>query len=673
MKLEIEKSSDILLANSYHNVNLIEHSQFISDDAKKQMLNHNCVFIHSPTGSGKTTTINYLLNNYQSKNQDISICCITSRRTMISSYDNAIKLKNILNQPITFDNYLINKNSLDYYYISSLEFLPYIKRYYRVIVLDEITSLIRHYYSETMNGKRYKSLVNLINLIQNADYIICADAIMTDFCFKLFDNLSIKYFYYRNEFKNCVGKNMIIYKSLLYDTNNEIARFLKGAKSDIKENKSVIIFSDSKEITETVFLILQKYNNYLPYYMIINRDSTDLETITNCNQTFINKCVIISPKIIYSVDIQIQYSNVYCIYKNTNKMNGMSSIEYHQQINRCRQAKNIHVLFLNQSKFNVSNHYVPFECFCEFENKRYQSYKNEINKINKKYDLVDEMCSTIDMNGSVKISDTIFTPIHYLKSWYDDIFTRNKIQLIELLAKESGYNIVYKKLEGKSDIKNSDINKATKQLKIDKSNETKTIASSIVKNQDLDKIKNKVLLEQLLIRAKVLKINECKNIEDILSDEKKYNTFINRKYLDLSLDEFYKFKATSDKEEISIIKKDDKLIKKIELVFWLENLVGINRFDINAIKINDVELVKTKLSEKVNELIMLSDGANSKIRLLKFYQNKIDKIENNNDIQSFIADCYNSFGNIIEIENKQIRNKDTKERLYIKTFNLIKY
>lgn len=651
------------------------------------MLNNKVVFIHSPTGSGKTHTINYLLNKIKITQSDFSVCCITSRRTMISTYENAINISQPnQNQTIKFDNYLKSKYSLDDYFISSLEFLPYIKRQYNVIVLDEITSLIRHYYSETMDGKRYKSFLNLIKLINEADYVICADAIFTDFIFKLFDNMSINYFYYRNDFKNCLGKNMIIYRSELYDVNSEIAKFVRLFKKDVQEKKSVLIFSDSKYITEAVFLLLQKYNNDLSYYMIINRDSTELDTITNCNQTFVNKCVIVSPKIIYGVDIQIKYDNIYCIYKNTTNMNGMSSIEYHQQINRSRQASDVHVLFLNQSKYKMSNHYIPFESFCELENKRYQEYKNEINQINNKYsplgahtpqrgyssaDVVDELCSTIDFSANAKIQENLFTPIHYLKSWYDETFARNKVELIEMLAKECGYSISYKKLETKNDFDKKDFKQKLETFGQEKAKEKLDIATGIVKGYNLDKISNKVLLEQLLARAKILKINNCTNIEEILANEKKFNTFINRKYLDLSLDEFNKFKSSKDKNEIGIIQKDSKLIKKIELIFWIEKLVGNKRYDIDRIQVNDVEVVKNKLMEKINELILLSDGIKSKNGLIKLYQNKINKLEDNDGIKSFIADCYNSFGEIICVKNKRVRNKETQERKYVKSYLLI--
>jgi hypothetical protein len=674
IKLEIEKSADILLADNYNKTDYVEESKYISENAKQAMLNHKCIIIHSPTGTGKTHTINYLLNNFKNKypESDYSVCCISSRKTMISTYTNAIQIYSDKNQTskIHFDNYIESKCSINNYYISSLEFLPYIKRQYHVIVLDEITSLLRHYYSETMDARRYKSFLNLVKLINEADYVICADAIITDFVFKFFDNLSLNYFYYRNQIKNCVGKNMIIYRSELYNINSEIDNFVKMLKKDVQEEKSVLIFSDSKNITEIVFLLLQKYNNNINYYMIINKDSTDLDTITACNTNFLNRCVIVSPKIIYGVDIQICYQNIYCIYKNTNKLNGMSSIEYHQQINRCRNATNSHILFLNLSKYKLSNHFIPFDLFCEIENNRYIEYKNEMNNIDTKYNLIDEMCSSMDFSGNAKIQENLFTPIHYLKTWYDEIFAKNKIELIEMLAREAGYSISYKNLNTNHAFNNTDFKTRLNDFNTDRKTELTEIAKRVV-NENVADVKNKIMLEQLLLRSKILKINKCDNIETLLTDEKKYNTFINKKYLDLSFDEFNKFKSSTDKQELSIIHKDNKLISKIDLIFWLENLLKIKRYDINSINIDDVKPIKKVLLEKINSLILLSDGVKSKNGLIKLYQTKINKIETNDNIKSFIADSYNSFGDIILVKHKYSRIKGTKHYTYIKNFILI--
>jgi hypothetical protein len=157
---------------------------------------------------------------------------------------------------------------------------------------------------------------------------------------------------------------------------------------------------------------------------------------------------------------------------------------------------------------------------------------------------------------------------------------------------------------------------------------------------------------------------------EILSDEKNFNTFINRKYLDLSLDDFNKFKCSDDKENISIIQKDHKLINKINFIFWLEHLLNIKRYHIESIEIDNIDLIKEQLLKKINDLILLSDGTKSKAQLIKRYKTKIDKLFDNETIKNFIVDCYNSFGDIINVIRKRIRNKSTKKLEYIKNYQL---
>ena len=106
------------------------------------------------------------------------------------------------------------------------------------------------------------------------------------------------------------------------------------------------------------------------------------------------------------------------------------------------------------------------------------------------------------------------------------------------------------------------------------------------------------------------------------------------------------------------------------LIFWLEKLVGNNRYNIDMIKCDNIDTIKSELLKKINELILLSDGVKSKSGLMKLYKTKINKLCDNNSIKAFMADCYNSFGDIISITNKRIRNKETHELEYIKIYKI---
>jgi hypothetical protein len=67
----------------------------------------------------------------------------------------------------------------------------------------------------------------------------------------------------------------------------------------------------------------------------------------------------------------------------------------------------------------------------------------------------------------------------------------------------------------------------------------------------------------------------------------------------------------------------------------------------------------------------LSNGVKSKNGLIKLYKTKIEKLENNDDIKSMVTGCYNSFGEVIGVKNKRIREKGTDVLKYIKIYSLI--
>ena len=140
-------------------------------------------------------------------------------------------------------------------------------------------------------------------------------------------------------------------------------------------------------------------------------------------------------------------------------------------------------------------------------------------------------------------------------------------------------------------------------------------------------------------------------------------TKLNKKCLELSKDEFTDICEHNDY-------KDNLSIKKIKIIYWLEQLFGINRYEIDNININYIQIAKNELLEKVNELILLSDGISSKFRILSQYQTKINKINSNDRIKSFMADCYNMLGDIITVTSKVVRIKKTNQRIRIKSYKL---
>lgn len=665
-KMNIKHTNDILLKNT-NNKDYSENSKYISENAVKSIIQNfkdnksKCVILHSGTGSGKTTTINNLIKNL--KDDNTSICCLTSRRTMIGTYENALK------QVAIFDNYLDKRTEDKQYFISSLEYLPNIDRSYDIVILDEITSLLRHYYSDTMEGSRNNSFKQLLQLLNEAKYIICSDAIITDYVFDFFKTIEIDVFYYNNEYRVNNGKKMIIYKNPIKNDENKLVNFILNdkLKKDIINGRSVIIFSDSKKITELILLELLKINKDPNYYLLINSENTNLETIINCNETFLNKCVICSPRIIYGLDIQIIYEDIYCIYKNSNNNFGMGVLEYHQQINRCRNSKNTHILFLDNG-IKTSNCFIPFDIFKQIEIDRYNNYSFSMRYNN---NIINDLSSIT--RGIKRKFDTLstFASIHFLKSWYDEVFSRNKLDVIKMLALESGYSISDKILKNNIKCDNKIIKKDHNDFIEKKNEKMKDIIDKVCQNKISEVKKNKddlQLLDKVLSMTRFLEIKSCKNIDVIAKDEKLFNRFKHKIWLDLDYKTFIDKKKELDKKDIILISKDNKIISKIDTLFELERLLIIKRYDIENIKCDDIDIFKKSLNKMTEELSSLYNKNACKKTFMKMIENKIEKIDDNDDVKKFMADCYNLLGEFIKIDETRpsIDGKRTILRNYSK-------
>jgi len=663
--LDIQNSDDILLYGSDIKYDLIESSKHISDNAKRKIChvikndNVRTVVFHSGTGTGKTTStediVNYYVNELLAKDFDLDDCGIVSvvtRRSMDACHQKSF-------DKFDFVSYQ-NCHTFENKYITSLEHLKYYNddnHSYGIVILDEINSLLSYIYSSTLNGRRKDCLRNLCHIIQNASLVICSDANITSMAvssLRLKGDLFGKIFYYKNTFKNKVGVNMNIYhiNKKNYSENSCIAEFCKLIEADVREEKSVLIFSDSKDISIKIKEILMTYNKRESYYKLFNKNEGTIDEIVNCNQSFLNFCVICSPKIIYGVDVLIKYKNVYCVYKYNNSENSMSALGYHQQYSRSRNVENINILILDPHFLTNKNYFVTFEEHKKEEEKEFKNYKKYQSKLCKKYDVLDELCSKFGINGVEIDNASLFAEICLYKTWFDKLFSNNKFQLVLKIAEENGYHIELKELAVTKEIKG--LNKCLKKDKI----KISKITESIVKGNECtndDRIRPNII-EQIKAREKLLKINEDeisdKQIE-LLCDDKKFQAYINKRYLDLSEDDFNKTIISFNNNDLAYLAKDNKIIGKIKSLQKIESLLSIKRYGINNInKEINLDNVKAELLKILKDIIVLFEGTESKTKITKRIQAKINKIKFFDQLQKFMADCYNSFGDTIKCDSE---------------------
>lgn len=656
LKLNIKNVDEILLTHYKNNINYSENVNYISNKAIDDIIyninldKYNTILIQSPTGTGKTTALTQIL---KSIHNNYTILCIVTRRSMCSTLINAFnycKDKNgvlIKNNNFNFISYLDEHIYNDDHYISSLEHLFVFKQFYDVIIIDEIFSLCNYLYSDTLIGRRKDCLLHLKNLILNAKLIIGCDAQIADICFQLFNDKNI--YFYKNTFKNKIDIPFNIFTSKHSSDNSNLTKIASiiGNKY-CKNNKSVIIFSDRKNTSIKLFELLKFYNTNTDYFRVFNANCGTIDDINNIDLISKNRCIISSPKIIYGVDITTRYDDIYCIYSKCRGTNSMSSFEWYQQLSRARFCKAVNIYILDPNTEKYYNSFTSFDKNKSDENIHINNYIYYKKSLYEKYNLISEITSI----------DTYFRNIHYYKSWYDCIFSNNKLQILKLLATQIGYNIFETDFDSiiiKSDLDN--------RVKLNYKLQTE-ISYKIITNHDIDEqykyyIPN--LKEQIKHREKYIN-NDNPKYYELLSDETLFNLYLKKKLLDLSKDKFEKKNMKINDQDFPEIMKDNIIFNQIKTLFWLEEQLKIQRYCVNDIdKSINIDNIKKLLLDNIDKIIIFYVYNQSKNKTIKRITNIINKIYNYNKLQRFYADLINTVSNdIIKINIKKYNYRENE-------------
>ena len=670
-KLNVKNIDEILLSQSNIKPNYKEESQYISSKAfdifKLEMSNgKNCLILKSPTGTGKTTIINLLIKYLIETNPEYKIISVITRRSMSSCHINAF---NSSNNSIKFISYLDDDyESLDYF-ISSLENLAKVNELYDIVILDEINSLINYFYSSTLSNKRLQCISALIKLISNAKYIISVDANITDMVFSLFTQLNKNIFYYENIYKNKQNIPLNLFYCTQYKEDNNLTSWCNKyiIPNYISKSKSCLILSDSKEITDKLKIIFTKSNSNDDYYRIFNREEGTLDDLTNINKIGLNRCIVCSPRIIYGTDLTIQYDSIFIIYKRNSGLNSMSALEMCQQMARARNTKAVNLLLLGPSAKFTFNQWIDFETNKKLQESHINGYIDFHDNLCKKYSAINEMgCTQLDISGTIKFNANSFmTQIHYLKSWYDQLFYRNKADIIKMIAIDYGYKISESQwnpeyLFGLESLRD--------KLQLRKE-EIIEVSKKIYRGEKIDKKYDKFidnLKEQIKMREKYLKhIDDVKQIENLSCDANKFKEWLYKKYLNLSKDEFNKKIIEINNSEIAEMAKDDDIINKINACFWLEDLIGFSRFRVDEINCDDVEGIKKVLLKNIEKIYPVYENNNCKNKIIKSIKYKINSIVNQNYLKKFVAEFYNYIiDNLFSVKSKQHKINKKLLRIY---------
>lgn len=659
LKLDIKSIDEILLANCKIKTNWSESTKYISSDALSDMIKNinsntiDALGIHSGTGSGKTTLCNKIIINLLKSNPKYTILSVITRRSMSACHLNAF---NTVESPIKFSSYLDESiESMDYF-ISSLEFLMNINDTYDIVILDEINSLINYFYSSTLSNRRLQCIGNLIKILSKAKLIIGMDANITDMVWTVFEQLERKIYYYKNTFQNKLNIPLNIYNCVSYNEDNNLITWCEKLiiPNYISKSKSCLILSDSKEITDKLRLIFIKSNPNEDYYRIFTKDEGTLDDMKNINQIGLNRLILCSPKVIYGCDITIEYDEIFLIYRRTSGLMSMGALEMCQQMARARKTKGVNLLALDPISRYSFNQYVDFESNKKIQESYINSYSKFQDELCKKYNIINEMgCTTIGSDGKIKFtSDSFMTQIHFLKTWYDQLFYRNKIDIIKLIAKDYGYIISEQdwnpdlkygsSLKSKLALKKEEIVEISKQIHLGL--ETPPQYKYYIEN----------LKEQIKMREKYLKNIDNNDLYiELACDQDKFTNWLNKKYMSLDKIEFEKRQIELNNNEITQVVKDNDLFNKINTCFWFEQLLGFNRYKINDIKCNNINEIKITFLKNIDKFYYIYKNNESKNNTIKSIKNKFNAITNYNLLQKFIVDIYNYIVNDIFLLKKR--------------------
>jgi len=338
--------------------------------------------------------------------------------------------------------------------------------------------------------------------------------------------------------------------------------------------------------------------------------------------------IISSPKIIYGVDITTKYDDVFCIYSKAKGTNSMSSFEWYQQLSRARFCKAVNVFILDSFYHKFYNSFTSFDKNKSDEDIHINNFIYYKKSLYDKYNIITEITSI----------DTFFRNIHYYKSWYDKLFSNNKLHILKLLATHIGYNVIqtdFDSLKIKSDL--------DFKVKLNYKLHTE-ISYKIITNQYIDEKYNSFipnLTEIIKFREKYINKDNPLYLS-LLTDENLFNSFIHKKILDLSKNDFLLKNIKINSQEFPEIMKDNVIFNQINTLFWIEELLNIKRYDVNNIDKNiNIDFIKKELLNNVNKFTFFYVYEQSKNKTINRITNIINKIFTYNKLQKFYADLVN--------------------------------
>lgn len=203
-----------------------------------------------------------------------------------------------------------------------------------IVILDEVSQVLRHLQGETCYKTRAKIVANLIWLIKRAIIVICLDADLTDKEVEYLAALDTR-------------KSTVVFENIYRDSHHQITAYaksenlLENAKLSLVNGESVYFACNTREQANTTFTYLKKYAkaSHLVTAETIGSIATT-EFVSNINKAIeTTQLTVASPSLGTGIDIQYPIDNVYLLADNFDQINHKDLL---QQLFRVRNPKKIH-------------------------------------------------------------------------------------------------------------------------------------------------------------------------------------------------------------------------------------------------------------------------------------------------------------------------------------------
>lgn len=607
----------------------IEDKYFLNKNIIMNNNNYEVIILKSDMGSGKNTTIYNYIN--QMKDTYQSILIISARILYSINIIKEFKEK----CDIDFVDYRENKNNIfnDNYLCISIYSLCKIdiEKKYDLIIFDETETNLNVFQSHNCHKNYRENYERLEKLFKSAIKIICADRDINKTSLDFIETFNKKTILLNNE-NIFYNKLCIQYK--FKDT------LLKKMYDDIKNNKKVVLFNNSKKAIQSIEKNLKtEYPNKKIICHYSNSEDnkklkkSNINNLWDCDILLYNICITVG----ISYDKKNHFDSFYAIVDNVNMRDFFQST---LRIRNFNENKINVYLTDNKTLFNKELNNNLLEDDNKVKN-LIDEFKNDIEndfKTDKKNNLLDMLKLFVQNNPNMSITDFYYSLIIVMPNNLKNIRLR---ALIEKKLNENSF-IIFKYFLSKQNY--------TYEL-----NENKDDFDGI----DKLKINDDEFYDNILkiYNELLLKCGNEKNINLFINNERNN---LNSKYNMDDLTYVKNYIYFNHKFEIN---KDDKKychysMKKDIFLDYLDNKHSYHNFYNHYKKTNIFNIYLNKINN--GEYIEMIDNLYEKKNIINDIFNKLDITDNIYKTKKYNKDALND---VIEyIDN----NKDN----LIKNFNL---